>query len=442
MTLIKTAAARNLPISEYPGGIDNTGFWYVFPTVYGKTKEGRKTQWTIMVGLYDIHKNKMVKIINDQDISDEEYYGVIRTDFSFVGGKVRDEPFTYVKKGKNLGRANETNPYTQAMKDAYSKYVSATEKDGETEFVRPMLARELKENPITDWPIYMQCKFNGNRVMFGVKNKTIYPYSRNLKPVSVEDRLMLAIKKVYKLAKQVFDGLTDAEMETYGLEKRPTIPELFLDGEMYAHGSSLQKLGKLRGKKAVADNAMKYYLFDVFISSSPDVEYQFRYMIIKKIRDIYDGDDVVFVKTYLAKNMEEITQRYERFVAMGYEGAMIRLPNMPYDPSIKSRHSRYLLKMKPRFEEEYEVIGFAGGDSSGKEEGAILIIVDVDGHELTLQPALPLEERKALYEKYSKSARTFKEELNGKMIKVYFDEKSDDGIPLRAKTKLEIRGVE
>lgn len=434
--------------TDYPGAIENLGYWYVFPTVRGKASTGKVTLWTIMVGIYDVTKNKLVKLwdglFNGDDVSDEEYHGVIRVDFSYENGKVRDDPYTYIRRGKNLGRSNETNPFTQAMKEAHAKYVKATEKDGETEYIRPMLARELKETPIADWPVYVQCKFNGNRVMFALNGRDVIPYSRNLKPVNVNSRVLDGIARLYMCARKAFAKISTNDLEHYGLEAIPKISKLFLDGEMYAHGRSLQTLGKLRRKSAVEDTDTKYYFFDLYMASSPKMEYQYRYRLLKLIREEYGGTDgeVCFVKTHMAKDLAAVVAYEQRFVSQGYEGAMIRIPDSPYEPSNKGRHSRHLLKLKPRFQEEYEVIGFSGGESAGKEEGAILIIVDVDGHDLVLQPALPLEERYKLFTRYTTSPRLFKEELNGKMIKVYFDEKSDDGIPLRAKTKLEIRDEE
>lgn len=435
--------------SEYPGAVENLGYWYVFPTVRGKASTGKVTLWTIMVGVYDITRNKIVKIWDGlldgtDDISDEEYQGVIRVDFSYENGKVRDEPYTYIRHGKNLGRSNATNPFTQAMKEAHARYVKATDKDGETQYIRPMLARELKETPISDWPVYVQCKFNGNRVMFAINGREIVPYSRNLKPVNVNTRVLEGIARLYSCARKAFRKISPADRANLGLEVEPKINSLFLDGEMYAHGRSLQSLGKLRRKTTLEDTETKYYFFDLFIASSPKMEYQDRYRIVKLIREEYGGSDgeVCFVKTHMAEDYAAVVAYEQRFVSQGFEGAMVRIPDSPYDPSNKGRHSRHLLKLKPRYQEEYEVVGFSGGESSGKEEGAILIIVDVNGNNLTLQPALPLEERYRLFTRYTSSPRLFKEELNGKMIKVYFDEKSDDGIPLRAKTKLEIRDEE
>lgn len=435
-------------IQDYPGAVDNLGFWYVFPTVHGVASNKKKTLWTIMVGIHDLIKNKLVKLwdglFKGDEVSDEEYQGVIRIDFSYEGGKVRDDPYTYIKRGKNLGRSNETNPFTQAMKEAYAKYIKATERDGETSYVRPMLATDISKVSAIEWPVYVQCKYNGNRVMFMLNGKKIIPYSRNLKHVNVSERLMRGVASVYSAAKKAFAKLSSDDMTDMELSTRPTRAELFLDGEAYDHGKLLQSMGKLRRKNAVEDDTTKYYIFDIYLSSSPDMVYQDRYKLLKRIRDEYGGnsDEIVFVKTYLAKNIDEAIGYKNKFVSAGYEGAMIRQPNTKYEQSNKGYHSKNLIKLKPRYEEEYEVIGFAGGESSGKEENALLIIVDVDGHDLTLQPALPLDVRKELFEKYTTSPQAFRKELNGKMIKVYFDEKSKDGIPLRAKTKLEVREEE
>lgn len=435
-------ASKSINITDYnklPGIVSETKKWYMFPTVSSKTKKDADIFWRIMVGVLDTETGKYMNIsdsfINNERM-DPKYEAIVRVESGHVGGKIKDAPDTVVHEGKNIGKSNETNVFCQALRDAFSKYNKQLDKTTiSTDFVRPMLAKKLEDIKVPTWPMFIQCKFDGNRAMTRVlDDRTIGFYSRNLKSMeNVPDHICHDICKLYSAAGAYFVA--------QGMKKSERT-KLFFDGEIYSHGKSLQSLGYLRKKDAKADDDInsKYYVYDLYLGSKPDMIYSDRLDILRGIFSNFAGKAIVPVDTYVANNMKEAKKYYNQFLADQYEGAILRVPGASYDQSVNSYHSPYLLKMKPRLDAEFEIVGMAGGESSGKEEGAIMLnCITEGGKTFTVQPAMPLDERKELFKKYTENPKAFRKDLMGKLVKVYYDDESDDGVPLRAKTKLEIR---
>jgi len=441
-----TSTSKNITdYKQLPGTLDSTKKWYSFPTIVSKARTGKETTWTIMVAVQNSETNRLV-IIKDAFINnermDDDLFAVVRVNSGYTSGKIKDAPDTYIREGKNIGKSNETNVFCQALREAYSKYVKQKDKSGSSnEYVRPMLASNIKDIKNISWPMYIQCKFDGNRAMTKVvpEDRTVLFYSRNLKPIKgVPQTIDDDIVKVYSAAGQYF---VDHKMPKNKREK------LFFDGELYKHGSKLQQLGSLR-KKTNDDNVdadIKYYIYDLFVGYDPDMTYEDRLELLNEIKKVYiakfgDATNIVFVDTFLARDLKMAKEYYKEFLDNKFEGAILRVPDAVYTQSANGYHSRVLIKMKPRFDAEFEVVGIAGGESKGKEEGALMVVCITDaGQEFTVQPALPLSERIELFNRYSKDHREFKNELEGKYIKVYYDDESEDHVPLRAKTKLERR---
>lgn len=272
-------------IKELPGVISETKLWFVFPTINGQSEKGKKTYWTIMVGLYNTAKSREVKL--DETLFDnpsgdlEDLIGIIRVESGYHGSVPKSSKDTRVTSGKNIGKANATNVFSQALRDAYGKYRVQLEKTQETEYIRPMLATDynsLKTKP--DWPLYIQCKFDGNRVMTHIeKDNTVLFYSRQMKPyTAISDSVYKNIIRLYKAAGQYFLNL--------GM-KKSTRSVLFFDGEIYKHNASLQEHGILRRKKKLSEEdieGFKYYMYDLYLGTTPDMPYSQR---LKMLQEIY-----------------------------------------------------------------------------------------------------------------------------------------------------------
>ncbi len=87
--------------------------------------------------------------------------------------------------------------------------------------------------------------------------------------------------------------------------------------------------------------------------------------------------------------------------------------------------------MKPKFTDEYEVVGYAEG-SKGKDKGAILWVCQTqDGDQFHVTPKdMTYAER---YDLFHDAVDNFEEKYLGRMLTVEYEDLSKDGIPLRAK---------
>src|SRR3990167_6649593 len=114
-----------------------------FPTLYKLTSAGKTQFWTISV--------------SEAPSRTCDFY-TIDTEFGQVGGKSQSSS-DLITNGKNIGKANETTPYEQALADMKSKWESKIKKGyvedlkkaklGKTDIIGggfPMLAHKFSEH--------------------------------------------------------------------------------------------------------------------------------------------------------------------------------------------------------------------------------------------------------------------------------------------------------
>ena len=144
------------------------------------------------------------------------------------------------------------------------------------------------------------------------------------------------------------------------------------------------------------------------------------------------------VETFISNNKQDETKLYHTFLENGYEGSIVRNLDAPYEIGKRSYQIR---KRKPRFDSEYEIVGYKEG-KQGKDKGAIIWILKTPGDkkknipsiEFTSTPVgMNYEERKELFKSLTTSI--FNKKYKGKMMTVEYDDISDEGVPLRAKAK-------
>lgn len=400
--------------SQIPGKLSDDRLTWCFPPIIANNHS-----WQIFVQLkrgddlviikeeYFISKNNLVDFIAFIDVISHK-----------IGGKVNPTTPTEVKAGKNIGKANATNVFTQALRDALSRYNKQLNK---VEFVYPppMLSEKFKEQKANiEYPVYLQRKYNGIRVVFTRSNDKIIAYSRR---------------------QNLFVGLNYLKEE---LEKVLTENDgLYIDGEVYEHNVPLQEISGATRKET--DKAKYSYMaYDCFHKfADNNINDPTLYVERKKFLDsLFDKYQFTYTKnvdTVVANNEEEVEQIYDRFVEEGYEGAMVRL-NKDYEFSLREKHSRKLLKMKPLFDAEYEIVDWSTGDK-GKASDMLMIICKTEsGTTFPVTPSVDHDRRRELV-KLMQDTDEFEKNWKGKKLIVYYDELSKDNVPLRTKTKLEIR---
>lgn len=411
--------------TEIPGGLSADRLTWEFPIVWSINANGKKTFWQIYVRY--LEQGEFTEIqdsyFNSAHLPDIAW---INVDSGVVGGKVKKSVPTLVKFGKNVGRASATNTWTQALRDAYSLYNKQKKKSAlGAVLYPPMLAQILKDQskpPIVDAEhvVYVQRKYNGVRTVGTQVDKKVVLYSRR---------------------RNIYPGFTElcAELEPVLQSYWDAGRQLYLDGELYKHGAALQDISGAARREGSFD--ANYMIYDCFIVNEPQLKYSERRVILNDIFSKFDLKISVNVETFTAQSYAEINALYEVFLEEEYEGAMVRLDDV-YQYSYNERHVKSLLKIKPSYDDEMEIVGFSTGEK-GKAANALMIVCKTAIGTIPVTPAMEIVDRIALAKKMAEvepNGKThFVNHWLGKKIIVTYSEKSKDGVPQQARTKMEIR---
>lgn len=451
----------------FPGYISDVGEyigWYIFPAIYSVDTMGRNRTWRIIIRLVaidgkpergsinwdrsvdtvipledkhldnnpvDIPENAVAQMWTEQGIVDNAH-------------KVTVSIPTYITKGKNIGKKNATTMFTQALISARSKYLKKMTESSDRKNTKryfPVAVHNYATDPCDDtkklrMPAAVQRKLDGGRAVAYYDESTDMPvlYSRKLKDLSGNEHIVEVLKPFLVIASKKYPGL-------------------YLDGEIYKHGLSLQVISGImrRDKESVDEKTLEYHIFDVFFPTGTAHTKGLPYIERKKILDdIFtialqhksNSKFLVKVKTHIVNSVAEETALYKKFLKEKYEGSIIRNLDAPYEFGINKEIRTYQIrKRKPRHSDEYEIVGYTEG-SQGKDKGAIIWILKtpcdkkkkIESIEFTSTPVgIDYAERYKLFKEMT--PEIFADNYKGKQMTVEYDELSADGVPLRAKAK-------
>ena len=356
-----------------------------------------------------------------------------------------------VCEGKNIGRSNETTPHEQALLEAESKYnkqlrLGYKESPDElfsTENYSPMLAQDASKKPhLIKYPCDCQVKADGNRLLItkDQQGKPIFNTRGN---------------KTFPLSQATVKYELEKLMAESGFD--------MLDGELYIHGLSLQKLGSLakkyrthddisaeidkdywsdykRWQKALADgnSEWKNWSKDILpVSTEPykdndrysgycsdDLEFHIfdipsdkpwseRKKELEKLKEIAkDYPHISVLDSYTANSEEEVIAFIGEFMEAGYEGVIIRNLNGHYE---FGQRSNDLLKWKLFKDTEAKVVDV---EIDKNNEGVLHCILQ---NGITFKCKM----------RGSHAYRSFEnmKKLIGKFITVRYQQETDDGVP-------------
>lgn len=325
------------------------------PILYKKNNNGSINYWSIKIyrSMQPVNSNKWA----------------IETEF---GQKDTDKPqitVDFVLEGKNIGKKNETSVEKQAYLDAKSKW-NKKKKTGYIEDlkqvesqdigafvqagVRPMLAekfRDCRENLV--YPAICDRKFNGGRV------------------IGRTDCLFTRKGEVYKTLPHIEESLKE-------LFKK--YPNLVLDGEGYNHEYRYklnEVMSILRKTKHITSEdikkskeKIKFYVYDGynFGTVTQESELISRRCELKKI--LKGIPYIEFVEGELVNSEKELLQKYEEYLADGYEGAMYRDLHSPY----VNKRTKYLVKVKPEDDDEAIILDIQEGSGNWAGTGKRIVL--------------------------------------------------------------------
>lgn len=389
----------------FPGHLNN--YYWQFPTInVNKRKQvnSKFTTWTIYVGIMEtnvnadilkLFANKMAKnkanpdyienygfenfAIKLQDeyfnhkeinIAGKELCGFTVVDSHHDGSNVSFGAITVIKAGKNLAKKNATNIFTQAMRDALSKYQKklCDETTLDSQIILPMLAtgEGIPKDDITDYianiivkekKVLCQYKYDGIRMMAKIAaendplssikySNDLICYSRKGKKINIS----------VLLQNQILDLLAKLDSGT------------ILDGELYIHGCHLNDIsGYVRSEDDSEEKQLlDYYVFDLY----NDLRCFERIKLLDQFKNDYSKIKVV--ETFTCNSVDEILTHYTTAIDLNYEGLILRKYYALYEPSDNGYHSKNMIKVKPLFRDEFMCVGYKIG--VGKAVNELVLI--------------------------------------------------------------------
>lgn len=428
---------------------------FTFKPLISRNRNGKTTSWCIIVRVCvespDKTEDQDGNYPGDQfvDIDPVWYNSVPMPDglvawckviSGITDGKIKKCNPTYVRAGKNTGKANATNPFTQALRDALGKYNKQDAKSGAddavdgpngTKLYPCMLAQPLKDQKDFNWnqSLTVQLKLNGVRaVCVADENGETVMYSRT--------------RKIYP----GFNYMKPAISRLVNFLNEKTGYNTYVDGEVYKHGVNLQLIsGAARQELNDSDQErmqLEYWIYDVFMPADPTMTWKKREELLAVASEYLIGDPdaaqyIRIVESTIVADQAAVNNAYADAIASGYEGVMLRV-DQPYSYSYNDYHSKSLLKVKPCVDGEYKIVGYTQG-TKGKSEGALMfVLATTTGIEFTINLGMELAERKKLYTAMGvmdESNKTlFEREYLGRMLTIIYDELSVDQVPVRART--------
>jgi DNA ligase-1 len=302
-----------------------------FPVLYTKTSTGAIQFW-------EIQAEKM------HDLCDSQIQvGVIETTYGHLGTDKPQKSTDYIKEGKNIGKANATTPYEQACKEAEAKWIKqkkggyvetkegaeAGERDALIKGgVDPMLAHS-----------YMDVIHD---LRPGLEGNVSYELTKDAKKI-----------KFPAFAQPKLDGIRCEGEFTGAMWSRtrkviPHLPHLreaiaraagelavgeFLDGELYNHAykNDFEKITSAVGQKDAPSpdhELVEFHVYDL-VTHTP-FNFKERQRALDRM-GVGSFANIKRVETVVVNSHKELMSYFEKCLALGYEGCMVRNGNSLYE---------------------------------------------------------------------------------------------------------------
>jgi len=374
-----------------------------FPKLFGSDVKGKQKEWNVVV-------------IDNGD------HSVVEIEYGYVSGKMTKST-KKITSGKNIGKRNETTHFEQAILEAQSKWKKKTEQEFSENAVKPTNVSSESDSDTTSekvifpmlasdfqkfkhkikYPVYIQPKLDGYRMIFNSKNKSCN---------SRQGKSFDAIKHT-SLYKELI-----------------SIKEIvILDGELYQHGGIFEHLGMLRKKKLDESDYEKleqieYHVYDYIDETKTYTE---RLDFLKTFFNKNSFQHIRFVETRSVSTENELKDQHLDFVKDSYEGSIVRTVSGKYRCKARSQD---LLKFKDFVDSEYKINGFTREqDTASNKDLIVWVCINENGDKFNVRPKGTREERNELYQRGN--------EFIGQQIQIKYFELTDSGIPRFPTTKYE-----
>jgi DNA ligase-1 len=361
--------------------------------LYKKHSSGQIGDWRVTVESVDGGRKALMK----------------RYACKVIGGKPV-VTVTEINQGKNLGKANETSAVEQAVSEAESRFRKQIDKGYVLDLpstgsevtnslgcIQPMLAHPIEKVKGWQFPVFCQYKLDGHRMLASFGDGSAFTYSRGSKSISI---------------RHITEALSRVDMAKWR--------DVTLDGELYIHGETLQKISSYIKKERDGTERLVYHLYDVH---TPDARtYDERLALLREIVDQIGDPAVVLLDTQVAENHADLDRLHAEALSKGYEGTIIRHGDAAYE---SSKRSKSLLKRKDMQDAEFLVVDVVKGKPNIKDHGIfevpIFVCMTDNGDRFNCTAPGSMEEKHAFWLQ--------KDALIGRQLTVQFFNLTEDGVP-------------
>lgn len=208
-------------------------------------------------------------------------------------------------------------------------------------------------------------------------------------------------------------------------------PHFILDGELYVHGWSLQKINSAVSVNRLSPHkntpSIEYHVFDLIDTTRPELPFADRMELLDALlaRTIYHNTPNIKVVTTSRCGLLIAEAQYSMYKAAGYEGLMYRHPDAPYGilENCGNKDNRWacLLKRKDWMDDDFEITDFEITTGDKGFRGFKLTCRAHNGNYFRVGSGLASEE----VDEFEVSPPI------GRKAKVRYEMLSDDGTPLK-----------
>ena len=329
-----------------------------------------------------------------------------------VDGTITTTERTYCY-GKNKGRSNETTDISQCAFEVKARIEKQRKKDFHDKIPNQKrfevtLAKEFKaRKKFIKFPMWVSAKLDGFRCYVtkdGMFSRTHHK--------------VLSCPHIFEELKPIF-------------EKQPN---LVFDGELYTHElkDDFNKVASLLSRTKNLDEdflnetkrLIKFHIFDCVDINNNTKSYIDRFKL--KNNEEYSSDDwlidrheskyIKIVNQFEVNSFDEVEQYLDKAIEAGFEGIMLRNPNMLYD----NGRSSNLIKYKRFMDAEYKVVDIQDGVGNATGQASTIICETADGKQFSTGTGKGWDEtaKRELFEN--------KEKYIGQMVTVKFQELTPD----------------
>lgn len=289
-------------------------------------------------------------------------------------------------------------------------------------FPSPQLAKPIANDFKFQSEYIWQPKLDGHRAVIAISKEGVTMYSRRGKKIDTMDHII--------------DHIISSSSRSY----KSMVDTIYLDGELYIHGVSLQKLAKDIKKFTPNSMNIQFHVYDYFVDKQWHLQFLTRLTTIRFMQALMGlpntmsgavDSPVCIVDSHTVSTRARLKELTSAAIADGFEGGILRNNGATYLPGMRNDG---LLKIKEFDDHEYKIIDVIKGkpkhtEDSGTLEQACFILEVGDKKFEVYSPGTMYE--KELHWKNRKN-------LIGKLVTVKHSGFTDDGIPFHA-VALQIR---